>query len=71
MPDPYEELVKKAHTLFNRTSIFDVMDVDRATAFLRLIDEYGPPDIKRIEQYLSILDRMRKIEDPPGRPKVG
>lgn len=72
MSDQLEELIKKAHAICNRTSIFEVMDLDRTTAFMRLINEYGPPaDRERLEQYLSILDEIREFEASPGRSRMG
>ena len=67
MKDSLEELVGKAHEVFSKTSIFDVVDLDRATALFRLIDEFGPPDVERINRYFAVLDEVWGWNDPPGQ----
>ena len=58
-----EELVEKAHQIFSKTSIYEVMDLDRDVAIMTLLDYYGPTDKDTVEKYLSILDQIREFTE--------
>ncbi len=53
------KLVKKAHRVFNKTSVFEVIDKDRVTATSFLNKVYNFPDPKSIDRYLEILARLK------------
>ena len=59
-----EDLIWQAHALYGKTSIFEVMDVDRNAAIERMIEIYGPADLERIERYFAVLDRIRAWREP-------
>lgn len=56
--DEIDNLVAQAHQIFGKTSIFEVMDLDREAAIKVLTEYYGPPDTLQLEQYFSILDQI-------------
>lgn len=60
--DRINDLVNEAHDIFNKTSIFDVIDLvneQAAKDFLR--KEYDNPDENSIAQYLSIVNEIKAI----------
>lgn len=60
--DRIHDLVNEAHDIFNKTSIFDVIDLvneQAAKDFLR--KEYDNPDENSIAQYLSIVNEINAI----------
>ena len=63
--DPLEDLIGKAHALYEETSIFELLDTYRDTAILILSVYDGLPDMEKIERYFAILDEVRACEDPP------
>ena len=58
-----DKLIEEAHDIYPKTSIYEVMDVDRDTAILRLSVYYGLPDMEKVVRYLAILDEVRKWEE--------
>ena len=62
MQDYIDKLIEEAHTIYPKTSIYEVMDTDRETAILRLSVYYGLPDMEKMERYFAILDEVRAWE---------
>ena len=60
--DEVERLIEKAHEIFNKTSIYEVMDLEPVTAIMTLVDYYGPTHKDNLNKYLSILDQLRVDE---------
>ena len=56
MQDYIDKLIEEAHTIYPKTSIYEVMDTDRETAILRLSVYYGMPDMEKMERHFAILD---------------
>jgi len=65
MKDEFEELIDTAFVLNGDYSIYEVMDLDRPGRHRTDGgDVYGPPDLKRIERYVAILDRIGEWREP-------
>lgn len=65
MKDEFEELIDTALVLNGDYSIYEVMDLDRPGRHRTDGgDVYGPPDLKRIERYVAILDRIGEWREP-------
>ncbi len=62
--DGIEEMVEEAHSYFNENSIHEVIDMDRDTATQYMNDYHENPNSEDIEQYLSVVVKLRKICDP-------
>jgi hypothetical protein len=58
--DQIENLVKQAHQIFGKISIYEVIDLDRESAAKILTEHYGPTDEQQMEKYFSILDQLRE-----------
>ena len=58
--DQIEDLVHQAHQIFGKTSIYEVMDLDREAAIVVLAESYGPYDPQQLEKYFSILDQLKE-----------
>jgi len=56
-----KKLVKKAHRVFSKTSVFEVIDKDRVAATSFLNEVYKYPDPNSIDRYLEILARLKPI----------
>lgn len=56
--DPIDYWVNKAHNIFNKTSIFEVADLDNELAKEFLNEVYGNPKTELIDQYLEIVNRI-------------
>jgi hypothetical protein len=65
-----DKLIEEAHDIFPDTSIYEVMDVDRDAAILRLSVYYGLPDMEKVERYLAILGEVRNWEDRGMSPNI-
>lgn len=61
--DDIENLVYTAHDLYNEFSIFEVIDSDRKDAINKIIEHYGPQDLKKIEKYLTIINKIKVWEE--------
>jgi hypothetical protein len=60
--DRIHDLINEAHTIFNKTSIFEVIDlVNEQAAKDFLKKEYDNPDDNSIAQYLSIVNEINTI----------
>ena len=58
--DQIEMLVEQAHCLFGETSIFEVFDLPSHQEVIQTLTEfYGPVDMGKVDQYLTILDQLR------------
>ncbi len=55
------DLVEEAHELFNTTSIFDVIDLDKSSAKEVLNETYRNPRVKKIERYLDVIERLKQV----------
>ena len=53
-----EKLVDEAHSIFNLTSIYEVIDLDEQAARSFLAKVYGKPDTL-IDQYLKVIEKLR------------
>ena len=53
-----EKLVDEAHSIFNLTSIYEVIDLDEQAARLFLAKTYGKSDTL-IDQYLKVIKKLR------------
>jgi len=51
--------VDEAHGIFNSTSIYAVIDLDKQAAFEVLNIRYDNPDSERIDRYAGVLERLR------------
>lgn len=61
--DQIEKLIKQAHQIFGKNSIYDVMDLDREEAIELLKKYYEQPTEQQLEKYFAILDIIREDED--------
>ena len=59
--DLIDILVGTAHQLFNEHSIYEVMDLDREAARVRMIDLYGPGNDEAVQRYLNVVDTLRVV----------
>lgn len=60
--DRIYDLIQEAHDIFNRTSIYEVIDLvneQAAKEFLR--ENYNNPDENAINQYLGIVHEINSI----------
>ena len=60
--DKIYDLIEEAHDIFNRTSVYEVIDLvneQAAKDFLR--DNYNNPDENSIDQYLDIVHEINSI----------
>ncbi|TKB25989.1 hypothetical protein FCL47_12960 [Desulfopila sp. IMCC35006] len=57
--DDIEELVDKAHAIFNGTSIHEVIDLDQQAARAFLMKAYSNPDTTLIDKYLDVVAKLR------------
>jgi hypothetical protein len=63
--DRIEILVEQAHSLFDKTSVFEVFDLtDRNEIAGILADFYGPVEDEKVDRYFKILDQLRGSLDP-------
>jgi len=58
-----EALIEEAHQIFGRTSIYEVIDMDRESAIATLVEFYGPIDEYDVDRYFAILDLILEDED--------
>lgn len=58
-----EKLIKQAHQIFGKNSIYDVMDLGREEAIELLKEYYEQPTEQQLEKYFTILDIIREDED--------
>jgi len=72
--DEISELVEEAHTIFNVTTVSEVMDMrDRQSAVDFLNKTYNNPATEDIGRYLGVLKRLEKVtyantsQPAPGR----
>lgn len=56
--DEISKLVDEAHAIFNATSVFEVIDLDKHAARDFLAKAYGNPDIEAIDRYLDVLKKL-------------
>lgn len=72
--DKIETLINLAHELFEGQSILENLDIeDRAEAIRAIIDIHGGGvDLVKVQQYLDILDRLRRLDsgNKKGRAKL-
>lgn len=61
--DDTKILVKAAHELYDKLSIIQMMYTERQTAICKIIEFYGPQDLKKIDKYLNIIDKLYELED--------
>lgn len=54
-----KKLVNKAHKIFNKTLVFEVVDMDNDAATGFLSEAYDYPEPEKIEQYLKITAKLR------------
>ena len=67
--DELEELIDAAHDLFGDYSIYEVMDLDKPVAIERMVEMYGGSvDLRKMEKYFAVLDRIRAWREPSGIP---
>jgi len=58
--DETERQIRAAYDLFNDYSIYQVIDLDRPAAIMRMQELYGPRvDLGKVEQYLDILATVK------------
>jgi hypothetical protein len=57
--DLIDTLIDAAHQLFNEYSIYEVMDLDREAARLKMVELYGPGNDDAVEKYLNVVDALR------------
>jgi hypothetical protein len=65
--DQIEYLVKQAHQIFGKTSIYEVTDLDREDAIEVLNEYYEQPTEQQLEKYFAILDIIREDENNAQR----
>ncbi len=54
-----EKLVNEAHKIFNQTSVFEVVDIDRQKATVFLQEAYDNPPRETVDRYLSIAAKLK------------
>jgi hypothetical protein len=59
--DLIDTLIDTAHQLFNDYSIYEVMDLDREAARLKMVELYGPGNDEAVEKYLNVVDTLRLV----------
>ncbi len=64
MTDKIETLVVQAHQIFNKTSLHEVIDMDRPAATATLLEFYEDAGEKDITKYLDVVELLR-IETEP------
>lgn len=58
--DLIEILIDEAYQLFNEHSLYEVIDLERDAAQVRMISLYGPAlDEEKVEKYFNVLDTLR------------
>lgn len=63
--DRIETLVEQAHSIFGKTSVFEVFDLtDRNEITGILVDFYGPVEGEKVDKYLKIFDELRSCIEP-------
>ncbi len=62
--DQIEILVDEAHEIFNKTSIFEVADLDIGSAKEFLNEAYDNPGPELVERYLDVLEKIRIVTVP-------
>lgn len=60
--DIIEILVNEAHDIFNKTSIFEVVDLDNGPARDFLNETYGNPEAGLVERYLGVIEKLEKLQ---------
>jgi hypothetical protein len=59
--DQIDFLIDRAHRLFDKTSVFEVIDLSTRQEAVKVLREfYGQVDDEKVDRYLEILDRLRK-----------
>lgn len=58
-----EKLIIQAHRLYSDTSIYEIYDLDRDTAFQRMEELYKKIDLKRFDEYFSIVEQVKVWEE--------
>ncbi len=66
MENYLEDLIRQAHSLYGKNSVFEVIDADRNAVVDWMIEMFGPPDKGKLENYFLILDQIREFQNPPG-----
>jgi hypothetical protein len=56
-----EILVNEAHRIFNKTSVFDVIDLEKNSARDFLNDAYNNPAPELLNRYLDVIEKLRWI----------
>lgn len=59
--DLIDILIDTAYQLFNELSIYEVMDLDREAARVRMIDFYGPCDDEAVLKYQNVVGLLKVI----------
>jgi len=59
--DQIEKLVDEAHKIFNKTSVFEVVDLDNNPARDFLNEAYYNPGPEVIDRYLCVIEKLRWI----------
>lgn len=54
-----EFLVNEAHNIFNKTSIFEVVDLNKELAKEFLDEAYGNPNGELIDRYLDLVKKLK------------
>jgi len=62
MTDQIEDLINQAHDIFNKSSIYEVFDLDNRKEAIEVLREfYDPLDMEKVEKYFAILDKLHKL----------
>jgi hypothetical protein len=57
-----DELIAEAHTIFNATSIYEVIDLEnRQAAVIYLNKTYKNPTSESINQYLDLVETVNSL----------
>lgn len=63
--DRIETLIGQAHSLFGKTSIYEIFDLTGKNQIVEILtDFYGPVEDEKIDRYLKILEQLRGSLDP-------
>lgn len=60
--DKVDVLIEQAHSIFNETSVYEVIDLENEQAARSYLKKkYNNPDENSITQYLEVIDRLKKL----------
>ncbi|KJS02672.1 MAG: hypothetical protein VR65_04335 [Desulfobulbaceae bacterium BRH_c16a] len=60
--DIIDILVNEAHEIFNKTSIYEVIDLNNGSARDFLNETYGNPEAELVERYLGVIEKLEKLQ---------